>query len=447
MSQHSTMEGVTAVRGSRSLRLEWAWWGALAVFVLAGSTGALYRLGLTYGWTVGLDLTNVRHAHSHLMYFGWVTPLLFVLIARYMRSGMNVVLPAKLNVVIAGCFVAALISYPLFLFFGYNPVALGEKRLPIAVIGSTLNMTAWYAFVVWYIRATRGILRTQGHLLWDVALTFLMLATVGAGGLAMLKPLGIESDVWTSALTHVFLDFFSEGWFVLAVLGLAHLSLLNGGRRGGHWSIYILCLGLPLTFALGMPSILVPAELAIVARAGGILVGAGLLANVALLWPAANGERKWVWRIPLLMLALKATGQVASGILPGIWWSDLRGMRILYLHLMLLGFVSLGLAAAAENSWGRAVTRGIAWKYSAVFAVIASLILLSPLWPPALGGRWTYVTAAWLSFAPVCAAIAIIVRGTLHRRETDLSTPVGVGLVHDALTRSHLEDANTRSLR
>ena len=51
---------------------------ALAVFVLAGATGAFMRFGLLYGMA-GLSYANVRHAHSHLMYFGWVTPALIAL--------------------------------------------------------------------------------------------------------------------------------------------------------------------------------------------------------------------------------------------------------------------------------------------------------------------------------------------------------------------------------
>lgn len=47
--------------------LRWAWLGALGVFVLAGSTGALYRFGMPLGLPFGLQFGNVRHAHSHLM--------------------------------------------------------------------------------------------------------------------------------------------------------------------------------------------------------------------------------------------------------------------------------------------------------------------------------------------------------------------------------------------
>lgn len=397
-------------------RLEWVWRSALAVFILAASTGALYRFGLVYGWTAGFHPVNVRHAHSHLMFFGWITPVLFALIARRVASSVGRPLPMSMQWILGGCFAAALLSYPLFLLLGYTPVALGSKHIPLAVVGSTLNMVAWYAFVVWYRRASKGVPRTEGQLLWDAALIFLVLATLGAGGLAMLKPLGVQSDVWTSALTHIFLDFFSEGWFVLSVLGLAHYALRGGGREGGHWSIYLLCLGLPLTFAMGMPSRLVTPGLNILARVGGVLIAVGLLANVRLLWPATATRERWLWRVPLALLTLKALGQLGGSAIPGLWLADVHGMRILYLHLMLLGFVSLGLIAAAGHEWGRDTTRGCGWMYLAVCMVLASLVPLSPLWPIALGGRWAFVLAAWLSFAPIAAAAAMLIRNILRNR-------------------------------
>ncbi len=426
--------------------LGWVWRSALAVFVLAAGTGALYRLGLTYGWTAGLELINIRHAHSHLMFFGWVTPVLFALIALQIRgtSRLGQVRTeakrrimsdrgwAQMSWILAGCFVAALVSYPLFLLFGYTPVAVGSARMPIAVIGSTLNMVPWWLFVVWYIRSTRGAIRSHAHLLIDVALIFLVLATAGAIGLAFLKPLGLESMIWTSVLTHVFVDYFSEGWFVLAVLGLAHFALGGGvrssdpGRDGpeGRWTLYLLIFGLPFTFALGMPSHLVPVGLKIIASLGGIMVSVGLLANIMLLWPAAGAGSRWIWSLPLALLALKSLGQFAGSVLPGVWWADVHGMRILYLHLMLLGFVTLGLLAAAGQVWGRRAVRGRAWMYAAVSVVLASLVPLSPIWPTSMGGRWTYVLAAWLSFGPIMSAMYMLISGLQKVDEPRRRLPV-----------------------
>jgi hypothetical protein len=58
----------------------WVWLTALGIFILAASTGAFMRFAMILGFPFGLMFTNVRHAHSHLMYFGWVTPALMGLI-------------------------------------------------------------------------------------------------------------------------------------------------------------------------------------------------------------------------------------------------------------------------------------------------------------------------------------------------------------------------------
>ncbi len=380
-----------------------AWRGALGAFVLAGSTGVLYRIGLATGWTAGFDLVNIRHAHSHLMYFGWVMPALFALMGTYLSPAPST---RRLPRVIGACFAAALLAYPLFLAFGYRPVDLGEARLPLAVIAASLNMLVWYGFVLYYRRARRGRPRSHALHLWDAAVTFLVLATLGAWGLALLQPFGIDDPRWTTALTHVFLDYVSEGWFVLAVLGLAYAVL---APRTGWWdrtSLYLMVAGLPVTFALGMPGSLVPATLRWLAGFGGALVGTGLWIAVVRLWGVADGR----WRVPLAFLALKATGQVIVGLLPGLWWADLHGLRVLYLHLMLLGFVSTGLAAAAAMLRRRVAGRGTAVFYLAVGVVLASLLPFTPLWPAGWRGPWAFDVAAWLSPLPVLAAAWLIVR-------------------------------------
>src|SRR5690606_7580806 len=99
-----------------------------------------------------------------------------------------------------GVLVAALASYPFYLAFGYTPVDVGDARLPLSVIVSSLNVLCWYAFVWSYRRTTRGVARTQPMLLWDLALTFLVLASLGGWALALLKPLGITDTAWVVGL-------------------------------------------------------------------------------------------------------------------------------------------------------------------------------------------------------------------------------------------------------
>ncbi len=138
------------------------------------------------------------------------------------------------------------------------------------------------------------------------------------------------------------------------------------------------------------------------------MVGVGLLANVGLLWTATGTDEKKMWRLPLVLLTLKAAAQTIGSLAPGIWMSDVHGLRILYLHLMLLGFVSLGLIAAATQRWrpeSRSARRAM---YAAVLFVLVTLVPLSPLWPAAFVGRWSFVLAAWASLGPVMVAVLML---------------------------------------
>ena len=58
---------------------------ATGLLTIAAATGVLLRFGLFMGmpgWA--LNYAAVRHAHSHLMYFGWVTLGLMALIWHFL---------------------------------------------------------------------------------------------------------------------------------------------------------------------------------------------------------------------------------------------------------------------------------------------------------------------------------------------------------------------------
>ena len=390
--------------------LGWAWRGALAVFALAGATGALFRFAMAAGDTFGLDPTNVRHAHSHLMYFGWATPALFALIARRLPDLGGRAMP-RVGLVVGLTFAMALLAYPAFLLFGYAPVEVGGARLPLSVTAAGLNVLAWYAFVVGYRRARRDAPGacpgpdpgSSALRLFDLAVYFLVLATLGAWGLPVLQATGFAGPALKTALTHLFLDAFSEGWFVFGVLGLAAAEAGAASGTGGRalgWATVVAAVGVPFTFALGMPPSLVPSTFGALARVGGALVGVGLLAAVVALVPHVGG----LWRAALGLLGLKAFGQFVVAVGVGEGWVAVPAFRILYLHLMLLGFVTLGLVAAARVTWGGGATRGEWLLAGAVGLVLFSLLLLTPLWPSAWGGAWVAWTVAGCALGPVLVA-------------------------------------------
>lgn len=376
--------------------------------MVAGATGALFRFGMVYGWTAEFELENIRHAHSHLMYFGWGTPALMVLIWRCLPGAVPTSWEHIFRWVAGFTLGAAILAYPPFLLYGYSSVQIGSARLPIAVVGASLNIIGWYGFVALYAWVTWHLPRKGALRLWDLAVGALVLATLGAWGLSLIQPMDLDAPLLETALTHVFLDLFSEGWFVLGALGIAFAMLTSERAGPSSWAVWLVALGLPFTFILGLPGDQLSLPMALAGRVGGALVGVGLLAmTIELLRHLPDDRPGWLWSVPLLCLAGKAGGQLAGSIIPGLWLGAHHGLRILYLHLMLLGFLSLTVVVAAQALWGRTFLSSIGVFHGAVVLVLASLIPLTS-WVP--GGGAAYEVAAWVALGPVVAAGGLLVR-------------------------------------
>ena len=388
------------------------WLAALAVFILAGATGAWMRFGLLYGFPWGLQFINVRHAHSHLMYFGWVTPALMALIvgwlprltARPLTSRQNTLFQANILITI----IFSLLAFATFLPWGYGLAPIGRYRLPLSTITANLNMLSWYSFAGLYWQATRGVKRIRPLRFWDAALGFMILASLGAWGVALAARFNVQDPFVNVALTQLFLQTFSEGWFVLGVLGAAYAAVPAVGGTALHsWadrSENMLIMGLPVLFLLSVPFSYMPLPVWLIGSAGGGLAALGLAGNITVLWSA----RPPGWRLPLFFLGLKAVVTLAGTIPALTQWATVAQLRVSYLHWLLLGFVTLGLAAAARQLWGREAAAGYRWLAAAVVGVILSLLLLTSLWPAAWSGRWVRVAAAWMALAPVLAAVFMI---------------------------------------
>jgi hypothetical protein len=392
------------------------WLLALACFVLAGATGSLLRFGMRTGYPAGLQMANIRHAHSHLMYFGWVTPAMMALIVAWLPAAAS----RRLRPILAAVLLVAAGAYVPFLLYGYRPATIGDMRLPLATMMAGANVLAWYAFVIAYRRATRGLPPYPWLRLWDAALAFLVLASIGAWGLALANLLGLANPIWSLAFTHLFLDLFADGWFVLGLLGLAYADLPQAGRHASaRWGETLVIAGLPLTFLLSLPAGALPAAVRAVAGLSGVLVGLGLAAHLWALVPAARKQAR-LWLIPLAFLGLKAAGEIVISVPAGAAWASQAGLRIPYLHWLLLGFATLGLVGAAEQRWGRRLVPGRTWFVLSVLVMQISLIPLTRLWPSGWGGVWTLDVAAWATLGPVFVAVAMLVfRSSGHVAGTD----------------------------
>lgn len=385
------------------------WPGALVCFVVAGSTGVLYRAGLLFGLPGGLDFGNVRHAHSHLMYFGWVTPAIMAMLAQRLPASR------RMKQVIHALLLLAGLAYVPFLLYGYGLAAIGPLRLPLSVILATANMIGWYVFAVLYVRKRSALASSAARWFWDAALAFLVVASLGAWSLGLVQALRPDNPVWFAATLHLFLDLFADGWLVMAVLGFAvDACTPTNARSRLRWSWRLLVSGLPVMFVLSIPLDLLPPAIRLVGSVGAIVSAAGLV-----LFLHTLGRTAWrapMWRLPLALLALKA--MVHGGLaVPAIArWGLSAGLRIPYLHVVLLGVVTLGLLAAARSTWGPSAVPGWSAVNWSIVLLLASLLPLTRLWPVVWFGPWVLWAALGGALAPTLAMAALL--GRCARRRT-----------------------------
>lgn len=385
---------------------QWIWQGALFCFVLAGATGLLFRTGMVSGLPGGLTLDNLRHAHSHLMFFGWAVPLPMYLLWKSMARlhPEQHRLISRLRTCIAWGLGLGLLSWPFFLLYGYRPVSLGGFSMPLSVMISGAVMVSWYAFMAiwWKLRLRPG--GRPGLLFMDSALLLLLVSSLGAWGVALAQNLAPGTPLLGKALTHFFLACFAEGWVVLAALAmLAETADLRAwtGRRAFALPVTAIVLGAPLTFIYGISEDLLSPLMLVVGRLGGVAAGVGLLVLCYGFWKN-KGRPGALLLWPLALLALKGIMQVAASVIPGDFLLSSHALRIFYLHVLLLGGFTLAGAAGLHRS-RQAPARSYYLLAGSVAALLLSLLLLTPVVPAGWTGMWTFRTLAAAAALPVLA--------------------------------------------
>src|SRR5690625_5410640 len=157
---------------NRSLQRLWLW--CLLFFIIAATTGILFRVGMLTPLPAGLSLVNIRHAHSHLMFFNWVAPVPSLFIVRHLSREAPEAARSFMKVII---FILAtgIVAWLFFLLYGYRPIPVGSVSMPISVILSGVIMIGWYILVAIYLKARRTLPVTTAIHFYDASLLLLVL--------------------------------------------------------------------------------------------------------------------------------------------------------------------------------------------------------------------------------------------------------------------------------
>ncbi|WP_069131528.1 hypothetical protein [Rhodohalobacter halophilus] len=398
------------------LRNIWLW--SLLFFLLAALTGLAYRWGLFTGDSFNLRLSNIRHAHSHLMFFNWVTPVPMGFIAfQFSKSVPELLRPMKWSI---GTIMAiGFLSYPFFLLYGYHPVPVGSAELPFSVMLSGLVMIGWYWFGWLYLKYRNRVEKTLSLIFFDGALVMLVVSSMGAWGVAVAQFGNIDNNLISGALTHFFLTTFTEGWCILTALGVIYY-FVEGDIEvpfDRNWLIAPIVLGAPLMFPFGLNVELLNESLLWTAKAGSLLVAMGLGVNFWFLIRALSKKVSPVWMFVFALLAIKVMVQLAAVFLPATLWLGQHGLRVFYLHLLLLGFVSTLYFVAIHSVFLKSPKIGLYLFVGSVLLLLSTLVLISGLWPMA----WQPVNVYfWVTVGAALPSLAVLVELVLMYSRSDL---------------------------
>jgi hypothetical protein len=226
-----------------------------------------------------------------------------------------------------------------------------------------------------------------------------------------------ESPFWFAAALHLFLDLFAHGWLLLFVLGCAAVALDAAPSAALRWGRRLLIAAVPFTFVLSIPPALVPPTLRGFGTAGGLGAAVGAIVVLAVLlraWWRSNGSSFW---LPALVAFAIVACAWAAMSLPavGAWGLD-AGLRIPYLHVLLLGGATLGLWAAARSAWGAGATPGHALFVTAAVVLLVSLWPLTGIFPGAWRGSWVMDAVLAGAAAPVVLAAITALRLAISKR-------------------------------
>ncbi len=317
---------------------------ALLNILLVAGIGALLRYKIAFYFPY-VDQKHLLHGHSHFAFSGWVTHLLMLMLVRYLDAHRGAGTWERYRGLIMANLITAYGMLLSFIWQGYGVISISF---------STLSILVSYGFCYRFARDLQALpFRHPGHRWMRAALFFNVLSSLGAFSLAwMMATRNIHQEGYLAAV-YFFLHFQYNGWFFFAAMGLASVSLFNTLPATLQQRVFLLfalaCIPAYVLSALWLP---LPGWVYILVAFSAVcqVVGWGMLVR-ALLQQRDTlrnlaGREGWLLFLPALALTIKLLLQLGSTI-PSL--SKLafgyRPVVIGYLHLILLGVISLFLIA------------------------------------------------------------------------------------------------------
>ena len=279
--------------------------------------------------------TYLLHGHSHFAFGGWVMPALLWSIMRLfpeITDSISIKHWRNITALLLFSAYGMLLSFPVQ---GYGPVSICFSTLSIA--GGV-----YLAIIIWKsLRKSRLV----SHLFLKAGLFYLVLASIGPFATGPIIAMGMKGSVLYFDAIYFYLHFMYNGWFTFAVLGLLYRKLEDHhNTQHGYLAFLLLNLSVIPSFLLSTLWSHPPLILNVI---GGLSALLQICAACLIIknYLHAKLSHSFVTSLTTIALSAFAFKNLLQFLSAFPWFADLayhnRNFVIAYLHLVLLGFISL----------------------------------------------------------------------------------------------------------
>jgi len=331
-----------------------------------------------------LNFQHLLHSHSHTAILGWIYNALFIAIVyNYLPEYIN---RKKYNLIFWVTQISVIGMMFSFAVQGYAAVS---------ITFSTLHIIMSYIFIYCFVKDVK---KNDSRKLMSLkfiyaGLFFLFLSSFGPWGLAVIIVNGLgETDLYKQAI-YFYLHFQYNGWFIFALIGLwlskIENKLSEAELKNLKSAFYILFISNFPAYFLSLLGFKIHSVFWIIALISAVfqLYGTGnlfkvLFSNEKKLFKISNKWPGRLFRISFFLLFVKFVFQLLSALpQAGSPAFVSREVAIAYIHMVMLGIVTMGLFgwlghSGLTNLNKKQFTSGI--KLFIIGFVISEILLFYP---------------------------------------------------------------------
>ena len=301
--------------------------------------------------SVPFDYKNLLHGHSHFAFVGWVFPILMWMMLHYFPQLQEKISFQHWRNVSVMTLVAAygiLISFPVQ---GYGAVS---------IVFSTLSVLASYYLAAVVLKATKKDRAKTSIKFLRAALWFAVLSSIGPFATGPIVAMGKGGTPLYHNAIYFYLHFQYNGFFTFTVLAVLYALLgKNGVEKNGNTVFKLFASSFIPAYFL---SVLWNGPSPIFYVIGGAAALMQVIACIYLIKDFGKLQleskfAQWLFTLAMFAFALKNVLQLASAfpIVANLAYHS-RNFIIAYLHLVLLGFISLFAFAAIVQANNHLIT-------------------------------------------------------------------------------------------